>query len=87
MLASKTYSTDWVCHQRRANARDRIISCLEFDEGGNYLAMGDIGGNVTLLKRNPVRAQLLVHVSDGSDAHWHCRRAWAPGQTSRSILC
>ena len=41
MVATKTYSSDWVCHQRRSNERDRIITALEFDQSGDFLAAGE----------------------------------------------
>eukprot|EP01052_Picozoa_sp_SAG31_P026170 SAG31_NODE_2352_length_5882_cov_3.464465_4_plen_565_part_00 len=46
-----TFSSVWTCHQRRSNERDRVISTLEFDESGDFLAVGEVNGNVTILKR------------------------------------
>ncbi len=48
----KSYGTDWNCRQRVALEKERVISSMEFDETGNYIALGDTGGNVTIMKRN-----------------------------------
>ena len=47
----KSYSTDWLCRQRIPLEKERVISSMEFDETGNHIALGDTGGNVTILKR------------------------------------
>ena len=47
----KTYGTDWMCRQRVPLEKDRVISSLEFDGSGDFIAIGDTGGNVSILRR------------------------------------
>jgi hypothetical protein len=49
----KTYGTDWVCNQRLPLERGRVISSLEFDASGEFIAAGDTGGNVSIMRRQP----------------------------------
>jgi len=48
----KSYGTDWNCRQRVALEKERVISSMEFDESGDYIALGDTGGNVSIMKRD-----------------------------------
>ena len=58
----KSYGTDWNCRQRVALEKERVISSMEFDESGDYIALGDTGGNVSIMKRN--------HGGDAGDAEF-----------------
>jgi serine/threonine-protein phosphatase 2A regulatory subunit B len=42
-----------------------IISTVEFDQTGNYLATGDKGGRVVLFERNETVRTYLLHMARG----------------------
>lgn len=44
-------------HAKEIKEED-VISCLEFDSTGDYIAVGDGGGRVVLLERNPESVSL-----------------------------
>lgn len=48
-----------------------IISTVEFDSTGNYLATGDKGGRVVLFERNESVSVVSVSLPQCGDAVWH----------------
>ncbi|KAJ0280079.1 hypothetical protein CBS470a_008952 [Colletotrichum nupharicola] len=76
MVDSDTNSPTWKftqCFGDKGDVEDiteaDIISTVEFDHTGNYLATGDKGGRVVLFERNETvcRSQLLLNLSQANN--------------------